>query len=270
MTVLSFTKNFGSHLVTIAATVMLTWNGASAAPQILAVAASQQPIPFVCHAGVCEVEVSAMCLQEKRRYPDTQTVYSPHDRQSFVLVIRDADGKERRRVVDDTVTIRSKRTFTAVRFSLNEGLLKGSGGTEVALAIAEEASLVPEAVEGDRYPQTPTDIALATETLGQIAAGWLDTEDEGRVASRLVNAVLNNLPRQSSIDAATYRSAWEHVENRSTEELGEDAVRRAQSVYEHCDKAAVSGQYRHCLEKVHDAALYRMNIEYWRAIKTGS
>lgn len=265
-----FMRNLTIGVAAAAAAMLIAMNAASAAPQILAVAASNQPIPFTCTDGVCEVEVSAMCLQKERRFPDSQTVYRPHDDQSFALVARDAEGNERRIVAADVLTIRSKRSFTAVRISVAEQTLKNLGIETAALEIAGGASLIPEDVAGDWFPQTADDIARATGPLRQLAAGWLDAGDDRAEASRLVSTVLNGLPDGYKVAQSTYEQAWLSAEAARRDDMSAEAFDQARAIYERCLGGSPYGNYRQCLEKNHDAVLFRMNTEYWDAVKTGS
>lgn len=249
---------------------LIASTSATAAPQILAVAASNTPMPFHCEDGICEVEVSAMCLQEKRRYPDPQTVYTPHDDQSFTLVYTDADGKEHRVVAGDAVEIRSKRSFTAVRVTIPESTVAKLGAEELALHVAGGASLIPEAVAHDFYPQTDIEIAEATGPLRSMAAGWLDAGGDRAEASRLVSDVLNGLPDEHQLPLSIYEAAWLSAEEQRGDTLSPGALEQARAIYDRCHQTAIQGNYRRCLEKGHDATLYRMNIEYWDAVKAGS
>ncbi|MEQ8664922.1 MAG: hypothetical protein RIC16_04280 [Rhodospirillales bacterium] len=253
-----------------AAVIVLSPGSAAAAPQILAVAQSDQPLEFRCEDGVCEVEMSAMCLQEARRYPDSQTVYKPFDDQSFTLVVRADDGTERRIVAGDNVTIRSKRSFTAIRITMAEETLAALGGTNAAVHVSGGASLVPEAVAGDFYPQTEADIARATGPLRQLAAGWLDAGGDRAQASRLLSAAINAMPHDFKSSEAVYEAAWTEAESGKATAMTDEALAKARLIYDRCHQTAIYGNYRQCLEKGHDSMMYRMNIEYWDAVKTGS
>ena len=63
-----------------------------AAPQILAVLATAEPVPLTCVKGICEAEFSTMCLQRGRAMPYPGTAYAPADPGNIILVIRRADG----------------------------------------------------------------------------------------------------------------------------------------------------------------------------------
>ena len=243
---------------------------AHAAPQILAVAASNAPLPFHCENGVCEVEVSAMCLQENRRFPDPHTVYTPHDDQSFTLVYTNEEGEEQRVVAGDLLTIRSKRSFTAVRVVVPESALGSLGAGELSLHVAGGASLIPQAVDGDFYPQTAVEITRATGPYRDQAAGWLDSGDDRAEASRLVSQVLNELPNEYRMPQSTYEAAWATAEDQRREIMTSGALEHARAIYNQCLETSLHGDYRRCLEKGHDATLYRMNVEYWDSLKAGS
>lgn len=245
---------------------------AFAAPQILAVAASNAPIPFHCEDGVCEVEVSAMCLQEDRRFPDSQTAYTPHDAQSFTLVYEDAAGNQHRVVAGDMLTIRSKRSFTAVRVSLPEDVVETLGAGDLRLDVAGGASLVPDRIAHDFYPQTETDIAEATGPLREMAAGWLDANDDRTHTSRLISGLLNDLPRSGSLDTTVIEDTWDRV-SALVDNVDPGVMSAAGDVLNRCaglhagDNAST---VRRCLERNHDGLLYQMNVEYWEAVKAGS
>ena len=59
---------FISGFSVIAASLM-GMSTAAATPQMLAVAALENPQNLVCENGVCSVELSAICLQKNRRFP---------------------------------------------------------------------------------------------------------------------------------------------------------------------------------------------------------
>ena len=50
---------------------------AQAAPQILGLMASAEPVPMTCVDGTCTAELSSVCLQQQRPTPLTGTVYRP-------------------------------------------------------------------------------------------------------------------------------------------------------------------------------------------------
>lgn len=256
--------------VALTTAAMLAPTSATAAPQILAVAASSSPMPFHCEDGVCEIEVSAMCLQENRRFPDSQTVYTPHEDQSFTLVFETAEGEQRRVIAGDLVTIRSKRSFTAVKVAFPEEALADMGTESVSLQIAGGASLIPAEEAHDFYPQTETDIAHATGPLRELAAGWLDAGGDRAEASQLVSQVLNTLPDEDELSANAFETAWTVAEDQRRDEMTPGALEYARTIYEQCQDAGASRNYRQCLEKGHDTTLYRMNVEYWAAVKAGS
>ncbi|MEK9722675.1 MAG: hypothetical protein VW405_04210 [Rhodospirillaceae bacterium] len=65
---------------------------AQAAPQIIGVVATAQPLPVQCADGVCTAEVSGVCLQEKRPAPPEGTAYRAHGTATLTLTVRTPDG----------------------------------------------------------------------------------------------------------------------------------------------------------------------------------
>ena len=92
--------------------------GALAAPQILAVLATDTGIPFTCADGVCEAELSAFCLQRNRPAPDFGTAYVPAAPGVFTLVVTDANGEERRLPAAEHVAFFEHRRYTAAELEL--------------------------------------------------------------------------------------------------------------------------------------------------------
>ncbi len=67
-----------------------------AAPQILAVLASEDGVSLACANGNCQADLSTFCLQRARPTPAIGTKYVPAAQGQFTLVVTDAAGKERR------------------------------------------------------------------------------------------------------------------------------------------------------------------------------
>ena len=67
---------------------------ALAAPQILAVAATELPLPLTCEAGECRVELTTICLQEERASPNPGAGYYVHGDRFFEITGLTETGQE--------------------------------------------------------------------------------------------------------------------------------------------------------------------------------
>jgi len=245
---------------------------AIAAPQVLAVAATQEPLDFQCYNGVCEVELSAMCLQKRRRFPTSDNVYHANDNHGFTLILRGAAGGESRIPAGDLISLRSKRSFTAVAVRIPQSDLESLGASGVALEVAEGISLVPETTEFDMYPFIDGEVENAAGPLRTLASGWLSGDDEATVAVRMVNRLINNIPLRDRMASAQRMSLWQDVFPTS-DPLSNDGASRAYELYDGClagTEDTSSQNLRSCLEMKHDSMIYHMNKQFWVAAETGS
>ncbi len=104
---------------------LLGWSApAAAAPQILALVATDGPVPLSCKDGVCQATLSALCLQKDRAPPASGQLYDPARAEHVTLVVTDGQGRSRSVPVQGRLRIESERTFVAVRFVLPEAAIK--------------------------------------------------------------------------------------------------------------------------------------------------
>ncbi len=153
---------------------------APAAPQALALLASNGAVPLTCAGVACRTELSAFCLQQERAMPLPGTKYSAVDRDRLTLVITAADGAERRLPAPFYVEITSARMYTAVTISISEHELANLGAVSAAIEVGDGATLVPDPVVGDPLPQTVSDIKAAS---GPIRAAGTRIVDHGGEAA---------------------------------------------------------------------------------------
>ena len=245
--------------------------GALAAPQVLGLVASAEPLPLVCEGGVCSAEFSTLCLQPKRPAPVPGTAYRPAGSGGLTLVVTAADGSDRRLAADALVNVRAGRIFSVVTISVPEAAVRALGPGNAALVVGAQASLVPDAIPGDDAPLSPGEIADATGPLRAVAAEVLARDDDVAVAARLINRLVNALPRQGRASAERRASLWRHAAVAGP--AAGPGVERAKAAYGLCRGMAVDGRVdsmRSCLEWRHDAFMQHVNERYFRAIETGS
>ncbi len=243
-------------------------HGALAAPQILAVLGTDGDIPLICADGVCQANISTYCLQRDRLTPDYGTAYVPAAAGSFTLVLRDADGGERRLPAAAHVAFAQSRSFTAISASLTEKALAGLGAVSAGLEMAADATLLPVPRAGDPDPLTPQEIAQAVGPMRSLGAQIVDADPDAD-AARVLAAMANRLPTLGRVDPGTRNALWRQVTERARAAApGSAGLRRAGSAYDACVEAL--GDYRFvslrgCLELGHDQLMRDLNTGYWDA-----
>ena len=244
-------------------------HGALAAPQILAVLATNGGVPFACADGLCQADISTFCLQRDRPAPEVGTAYLPAEPSVFTLVAIDANGNERRLPAAGYVTFIESRGFTAISARLGEDVLVGLGAVGARLELGANASLVPVPRQGDPDPLTAGEIAYVTGPLRNLGALVVDGSPDADSA-RVVATMVGLLPREGRLDAERLAALW-------GEATGDDGLAAADSpgplgaraAYEGCIDAIEEQRIfsiRGCLERSHDRLMRGLSVEYWNAI----
>ena len=150
-------RHLAAYVLAVAAFVPF---GAGAAPQILGIIATAEPVPLTCALGVCQAEFSSVCLQRNRDMPKDGTAYNLVGDQ-VTLVITGKDGSERRMPAANRVGVRSAETYTAVIIAIPRDTI-GPDAERIAISVDRMAAAVPEAEAGDPNPLGEDEITLVT------------------------------------------------------------------------------------------------------------
>ena len=241
-------------------------HGAFAAPQILAVVATDAGVPFTCSGGVCEAALTAFCLQRHRSAPPYGTAYMAAAAGDFTLVVTDADGNQRRLPAAGRVAFSQHRGYTAVAARLPEDVLAELGAVSVAIEVGANASLVPEPRIGDPDPLTAEEIALAVGPLRALGTRIVDGSPEAG-ATRLIATMINMLPAQDRVAAERRASLWRDATGKVRSGSAE-SLSRARAEYDGCVAAIEEPSVfslRSCLERQHDKLIRDLNGDFWNA-----
>ena len=248
-------------ILVVAATVP-----ADAAPQILALLATDEAVPLDCRDGACTAEFSGFCLQRKRPDPAPGTQYRAAGG-DMTLVVTDADGNVRRMPAGEHLSIETRRSYTAVRIGIARALLDEWNAISVALEVGARVALVPVPDAVDPDPQTEADIALALGPQRALGDRILENSAVETGAVTLTNRMIGALP-PARTDAQTRDSLWNRVVEPSAAAFPPASVERASSVYRRCLAKVEAGSFytlRDCLEIGHDALMIELNLKYWNA-----
>jgi len=246
--------------------LVITSTGAIAAPQMLALVASNGPIPVHCTSAECEVELTAFCLEERRDAPHHGTAYRTLRNQDITIVMRHPDGSLSRHPADAGVVLSSARGHSAVRLKLAPTAT--GGAVPVAVEVARNTAVQPIPRVGDADPHTPEDLKRVAGPLRAIGSRIVDDDAAHTVTARVLNLAINMLPARAS-DAGP---VWRSVRGRVGKAAGSAGVSRAKSIIERCERQpAVAGSdwLSQCLAFHHDHQVLVRNQAYWDAVGAG-
>lgn len=247
---------------------------ASAAPQMLGVVASAEPVSMSCTKSACTVELSSFCLQEERGIPMDGETYQALDPGKLTLVVTGADGAVRRVSAAPYVQIASARGFSAVSISVSEAAAEKLGAKALAIVVAPRLTLVPEAQPDDPQPLTAGEIAQVRSSLSAVAADLFDADTPSTRQIKLMNRLINAVPGDERDEPGAIDNAWQRVMSGTVSTAQNDpAVAAATATYNYCRSAlgiTWPSAFRHCLQSIHDAELGAINADFWKIVRTGS
>jgi len=247
---------------------VLMAGAAHAAPQILGLVATLDPVELQCDQGECSAEFSSICLQRHRASPTPGKQYFLHEQSDIAIIGRTVDGQVLSLPADDVVSIISLRGHSAVRIAIDVEELSRRGLKTASVRVGSDVSLIPKSVPGDPKPQTPEDIALATGPLRTLATAILLEDEDQLEAARKTARLINALPARGRATDAQRDSVWQRV-SKPTDKRGnqtaEEAFRRCHSL----TKAGTTS-LRDCLGSTHDIFIGRLNNTYWDRSGAGS
>lgn len=252
--------------------LLLPCAAAQAAPQILALISTNEPVPLDCRDGQCTAMLTAICLQKDRVPPAPETAYEPIGiTQNLKLIATSADGRTRDLSAKGEMTIVSQRNFLSVRVTVPQEALTRLGATALAVSVGTGVSLLPAPIPNDPNPQTEKEIAHTTDTLRNEAA-WLDDPNDAYSSqARIASRVLSMLPATGTVESAEARRAFDQVARANQ---GKPGMKEFGALYKKCEDTQGWSIYgrnmRECVESWHDSLMMERNVEYWERTGAGS
>ncbi|MGE0093497.1 MAG: hypothetical protein AB7M05_06285 [Alphaproteobacteria bacterium] len=252
--------------------LLLPCAAAQAAPQILALLATDSPVPLDCRDGQCTAMLTAICLQKDRVPPAPETAYEPIGiAQNLKLVVTGTDGRTREVAGKSEMTIVSQRNFLSVRVTVPQDSMTRLDATALAVSVGQGVSLLAAPIPNDPNPQTEKEIAHTIDTLRN-EASWLDDPNDAYSSqARIANRVLSMLPMHGTVESAEARRAFDQVA-RANE--GKPGMKEFGELYKKCEDTRGWSIYgrnvRECVEAWHDSLMMERNVEYWERTGAGS
>jgi hypothetical protein len=255
----------------LAAATLIPFASANAAPQMLALVATNGAVPFVCEGTTCRAELTSFCLEETRSAPRAGRFYRLVPTRALALVVTTAAGSERRVPAGPNLRfVVTRRGVAGVRATVNRSLLRKLGAVRLAIEVGARVSLLPMPRPGDGAPHGAADIARVTGPLRATGTALVDRAGPNIEAARMVNRAINRLPAQGRSDRRGRSTAWRAALAATASPVGRA---RARLIYRQCRRwTAAPGtpfNLRQCLEGRHMGLISALNKRYWDATRPG-
>ena len=268
-------ENNNSHILwTLVAIVLfalfaIASGPAKAAPQILGLVASAEPLPMKCENGLCATEASVFCLQKWRMSPTAGTSYHPAGGEGVQLIALTDDGNTIV-VPDPELQIKALRGHSAVQIGVDVEWLYARKYQSVSLKIGHKVSLIPEAWAGDPRPLTQKDIETALGTLRDMGHKLVDTAGKNVAAAQLLAHVGGKLPRLGRAHDDIRNAAWK-TGLKGVSDINAKVLAKAKKKFDRCHDVTFGGatSLRQCLGAQHDILMGKLNARYWGATEFG-
>lgn len=245
---------------------------ANAAPQMLGVVATSQPLKLECGTETCTVELSTFCLQSERDTPDRHYVYTPHDLSVFKVLASNEAG-ETTEVPLTAAKVRAERGYTAARIEFSVHDLKEKGLSARSLRVADGGVLVPMPVPGDPNPILEGEVEHVIASLQPVANKIFKLHSNEFEAIKVVSRVLSETPTAGRLKKQDRENLWQNTFGETARESIGPGMHRAADVVGYCQYRTSQGRFfsvRRCLEQRLDGMMMNLNTDYWKAVKPGS
>lgn len=258
----------------LAALFGLSAGGASAAPQALALVATNGEVQLNCEAGHCSAEFSTFCLQPNRLSPIRGTAYELADAGNVTVTATTRDGRSLSLPASEVLSFTSARNHVAMRIAVLPDQIEQLGLTSVSITVGKDVTVVPTPRAGDGDPIGEAEFAIAAGPLRALGSKIVDNNRERMAAARLTSKLINTLPSADDRRAGAARELWNRTvtaaQTNALYTVGEKIAKRAVDLCDFAVKRKMYGSLRRCLQSEHDVLVNIMNQDYWKAVKTGS
>ncbi|MDH3231295.1 MAG: hypothetical protein OEN55_16005 [Alphaproteobacteria bacterium] len=257
----------------LAALALLLLAGpAQAAPQGLGLVATAQPVPMLCDDDGCVAQLSSFCLQRERRSPNYGTRYRVAAGAGLRLYLTDARGGRRTVPADGLALLVSTRGNTGIEARVTAADRAALGAVEIAVAVGDLVTLLPEAEPGDADPITAAEAEFAAGPARLLAADIFDSPAALGESINILDRTINAVTRQARLSDEARRELWSRVAGAPLA-AAEGSTAPAAQVFAAClddlNRRMVYG-LRNCLEGRRDELLIHANTQLWNALETGS
>ena len=259
--------NFLAVLAAPAVAVLL-WPqpGALAAPQVLALLATDGPVQLRCQGEACVAELASMCLQPDRRAPEAGRAYRALSGGDVRLVGRASDGSDLLMPLPADARISALRTHVALALSVPKAWIDRHFAALRGVDIPEDSPLAPVPAAGDFQPMTGAELEVASTRLLKTAEAVFLDDPVKLAAVRVARRMINALPPSGTVDDAALAAAWREAAGAPTGSVSDPShLSLARINYEFCRYGRADGLYgsaRDCLQALQDGAVESLHNRY--------
>ena len=265
-------RRFGFAVVAALAAALLAPVSGLAAPQALALIATNGAVALNCAGDECGAEFSSFCLQQNRTSPARGTAFRLIGGGTVAVTGTTPDG--------GTVTLNSKsflkfqslRTHVAVRIAVPRSIMLRYGLQSVSVQIGENVTLAPVPIQADGNPQDAGGLATASGPLRAIGTRYVDSNGARMAAARLTNRLINNIDVQTPPRDGGGQTLWRRAIGDTAAILAR-AHSMARGALDFCQFALhrrIVVGIKGCLQERHDKFISYLNGAYWKATGAGS
>ena len=268
-----FQHRIGSAGMVLAALVAFGSGAAQAAPQALALVATEGKVGLACAGHDCSAELTSFCLDASRVSPPRGTAYHLAGGGQIQVTGVTTDGRSVTLDARSVLRFESARRHLAVRVSIDRAALRAQGIERAEVEVWDDVALLPQSQADDENPISEGEAVLFSGPLRQLGALVVDGNGERMAAARLTSRMINLLPSGGKAPVGG-EALWQ----RATAPEGSDAIspaarERARGAFELCryvGTVAGASSLRRCLQDQHDGFIEFLNSKYWDAVKTGT
>ncbi len=263
---------FGLVAMTVMAGVMVSSSPGNAAPQVLALVATQGATALICDGGACSAEFTAFCLQQDRNSPARGTTYRLEDTATVAVTGVTQDGRKIALDPEKTLNFNSLRTHVAVRISVDPATMARHGLKSVSVDVGEKVTLSPVPQAGDSNPQDAAGVAAAAGPLRAVGSRIVDSNKNRMAAARLTSRLINDLDANALPQGDVVQSLWKRAvgENMQASATAQGMARGALGLCQFAVEMRGISDIKGCLQQHHDRFVDFLNANYWKAVGAGS
>lgn len=255
--------------VALAATTFATSDIRAETPQALGLVATAEPTPMRCRDGLCTAYLSAFCLEEHRKSPQSRTAYRLADKTEVTLLVDTAAGDTLRLPGRDWLDFKSRTLFTGVEASVDQARIAKLNPVKLSIEVGPLASMLPVVAVDEKTAHSAEEIALATGPYRQAAERYFEGNVEIATAVSITANLINSLPKTDFVsDERRMQTMIDAFATLETIEAGEKTRAVVGRIMHACDRQAHYGvdSLRNCLELKHSGLQAVTNRKFWDSL----
>lgn len=255
--------------VALAATSFAASELRAETPQALGLVATPAPAPMQCQDGLCTAYLSAFCLEEHRKSPQSRTAYRLADKTEVTLLVKIASGETLRLSGKEWLGFRTHTLFTGVEASVDQARLAKLNPVKLSVEVGPLASMLPVVAPDEETAHSAAEIALATGPYRQAAERHFEGNAEMSAAVSLTANLINGLPTTGTVaEERRIQTVIDAFQTLETIDAGAQTRAVVGGIIRTCERHAYYGvdTMRQCLELKHSGLQADTNRQFWDSL----